>query len=97
MYMYGGPLENIQHLYFYGRSLIKDHLFGSMDVVEGCDYDYTMIDNSSAQGGNKKKYSVGVDNSNIYTNIVIEIDLMESKLKMINMKIRSCKVSFDMP
>ena len=97
MYMCGGPLENIQHLYLYGRSLSKDHLFGSMDEVEGWDYDYMMSDDSSAQGGDKKNYSVEEDNSNTYTNVVIEIDLMESKLKMIYMEIWSCKVSFDMP
>ena len=77
MYMYGGPLENIQYLYFYGRSLIKDHLFGSMNEDEECDYDHTLIDDSSAQGGDKENCSVGEDNSNMYKNVVIEMELME--------------------
>jgi hypothetical protein len=43
--------------------LIKAHLFGSMD--EDCGYDHTLIDDSSAQGGDKESCSVGEDNSNM--------------------------------
>ena len=50
MYMHGrGPLENIQLCTCMGGSLIEDHLFGSMDEDEECDYDHTLIDDSSAQ------------------------------------------------
>ena len=40
-------------------SLIEAHIFGNMEEDEGCDYDHTLIDSSSAQGN----YSVGEDNS----------------------------------
>ena len=47
MCMYGGPLEIIQYLYLYGRSLIEAHLFGSMEKDEECDYDYMLKDESN--------------------------------------------------
>jgi hypothetical protein len=38
MYMYGGPLENIQQLYLYDGSLnFKAHLFGSIKEDEDWD------------------------------------------------------------
>ena len=46
-------------------SLIQAHLFGGMKEDEECDYDCTFIDYSSAQGGDKEKYSVGKHKSNI--------------------------------
>ena len=54
MHMYGGPLENIQHLYLYDR---VTYLFGSMKEDEECDYDHTLIDDSSTQGGDKENCS----------------------------------------
>ena len=51
--MYGGPRENIQHCTWLLGSLIKAHLFESMKEDEECDYDHTLIDDSSAQGGHK--------------------------------------------
>ena len=44
-------------------SLIEAHLFGGMEEDEECDYDRTLIDYSSAQGGDK---------SNISKDVVIE-------------------------
>ena len=35
-------------------SLIAAHLFESMEVDEECDYDRTLIDDSSTQGGVKE-------------------------------------------
>ena len=52
-------------------SLIEAHLFGSMEEDEGCDYDHTLIDDSSAQGGDKETSSVGEDNSSMCKNVVI--------------------------
>ncbi len=43
-------------------SLIEAHLFGSMEEDEECDYDHTLIDDSSAQGGDKEDCNVGEDN-----------------------------------
>ena len=45
MYMYGRPLENIQHLFLCG---IEARLFGSIEEDEEYGYDYTLIDDSSA-------------------------------------------------
>ena len=45
--------------------LIKAHLFGSMEEDEECGYDHTLIDDSSAQGGDKESCSVGKANSNM--------------------------------
>ena len=44
-------------------SLIEAHLFGSMNEDKEHDYDYMLIDDSSAQGGDKESYSVGHENS----------------------------------
>ena len=35
------------------------YLFGRMKEDEKCDYDHKLIDDSSAQGGDKDNYSVG--------------------------------------
>ena len=35
-------------------SIIEAHLFGSMKEDEECDYDHTLIDDSSAQSGDKE-------------------------------------------
>ena len=75
MQMYGGPLENMQHLYFYGKSLVDAHLLGSMKEDEECDYYCTWIDDSSPQGGDKDIYSVGEDNSNMCKDVVKEMEL----------------------
>ena len=47
------------------KLLIKGRLFGSMKEDEECGYDHTLIDDSSAQGGDKETRSVGHDNLNI--------------------------------
>ena len=40
-------------------SFIEAHWFGSMEEDEECDYDHTLIDDPSAQGGDEENYSVG--------------------------------------
>ena len=72
-------------------------IFGSMEKDEECDYDHTLIDHSSAQGGDKKICSVGKDNSNMCNDVVIEIELMHSQVENNLIKMQSWKVSFDMP
>ena len=62
-------------------SLIEAHLFGSMEEDEECDYDHTLIDDSSAQGGDKENCSVGEDNSNMCKDVVIETELMQSQVE----------------
>ena len=52
-------------------SLIEAQLFGSMKEDEECDYDHTLIDDSSARGGDKENYSVVEDKSNMCKNVVI--------------------------
>ena len=96
-YMYGGPLENIQHLYSLVGSFTKDNLFGSMEEDEECEYDHKLIDDSNAQDGGTENYSVGEDNSSMCKDVVIETKLMQSHVENIHMKVQSCKVSFDMP
>ena len=49
----------------YGRVLIEAHLDGSMEEDEGCDHDHTLIDESSAQGGDKENCSVGEEGSDM--------------------------------
>ena len=44
-------------------SLIEAHLLRSIEADEECDYDHTLINDSSTQGGDKENYSVGEDNS----------------------------------
>ena len=39
--------------------------FGSMKGGEVCDYDHTLVEDSSAQGGGKEDCSVGQKNVNI--------------------------------
>ena len=46
-------------------------LFGSMKEDEGCCYDHTLIDGSSAQGGDEENYIVGEDNSNMCKDVII--------------------------
>ena len=70
--------------------------FGSMEEDEECDYDPTLIDDSSAQGGDKENRSVGGD-KNMCKDVIIEVDLMQSQVENDYMKMWSCKVSFDMP
>jgi hypothetical protein len=38
--------------------LIEAHLFGRIEEDKECDYDHTLIDDSSAQGGDKEYHSV---------------------------------------
>ena len=40
-------------------SLIEAHLFGSMKDDKECEYDHTVIDDSSVEGGDKEICSVG--------------------------------------
>ena len=79
--MYGGPLENIQHLYMMVGSLIEGHLFGCMEEDEDCDNDHTLIDDSSAQGGDKENYSVGEDNQSMCMDVVIWTKLMQPQVE----------------
>ena len=54
MYMYEGPLENIQHLYLYGRVTYWGSFiwtYGGLEEDEECDYDHTLINDSNIQGG----------------------------------------------
>jgi hypothetical protein len=82
--LYGGSLENIQYLYLYVRVSYRGSFLGK--YAGGCEYDYnhTLIDDSSAQGGDKENYSVWEDNSNMCKNVVREMELMK---KMAYMKI----------
>ena len=43
-----------------------------MEEVKKCDYDHTLIGDSSAQGGDKESYSVGEGNLNMCKDVVIE-------------------------
>jgi hypothetical protein len=52
-----------------------------MEEDEECDFDNTLIDDSSAQGGDKENCGVGEDSSNMYKNVVIETGLMESQVE----------------
>ena len=40
-------------------SFIEAHLFGSMEEHEECDYDHTLIDDPSAQGGDEENCTIG--------------------------------------
>ena len=66
----------------YGRALIEAHLDGSMKEDEECDYDHTLINDSSAQGGDKENCSVGEDNSNMCKDVVIVTKSMESHVEI---------------
>ena len=57
---------------------IEDHLFGSMKEDEECEYDHTLIDDSSAQSDDKKNYSVGEDNSSMWKDEVGESNIFKS-------------------
>ena len=52
-------------------SLIEAHLFGSMEKIQGCDYDHTLINDSITQGGDKENYSVEEDNSKMYKDVIM--------------------------
>ena len=79
------------------RSLIEAHLFGSMEDEE-CDYDHTLIDDSSAWGGDKENCSVGEHNSNMCKDILIETKVMEQQVENnLHEEMWSCTVSFNMP
>ena len=58
-------------------SLIEAQLFGSMEKDEESDFDHTLIDDPSAQGGGKENYSVGEENSNMCKDVDIEMELMQ--------------------
>ena len=47
---------------------------------EECDYDHTLADDFSAQGGDKENHSVGEDDSKMCKDVVIETELMQSQL-----------------
>ena len=53
-------------------SLVKTYLFGSMKKNEECDYDDTLIDDSSAQGGDKENSNDGEDNPSMCKDVVIK-------------------------
>ena len=57
-------------------SLIEAHLFGSMKEDEEYDNDHTLIDDSSAQGGDEEHYSVGEDNLKLCKDVVLETKVM---------------------
>ena len=57
-------------------SLGEAHLCGSMKEDEEYDYDHILIDDSSAQSGDKENYCVGEDNSNMCKDVVIEMVLV---------------------
>ena len=80
-------------------SFFEAHLFRIMQDGEECDYDHTLIDDFSAQGGDKEYCSVGENHSNMCKDVVIERALMQSQGEMIYMKMSSSIVSFnfDMP
>ena len=57
-------------------SFTEPRLFESIKEDEDCDYDHTLIDISSAQGGDKENYNVEEENSNMCKDVVIEMELM---------------------
>ena len=63
------------------ESLLEPHLFESMEEDEECNYDHIWIDDSSAQGGDKENYSVGEYNSNMCKDVVIVMELMQSRVE----------------
>ena len=58
MHMYGDLYKIYNICTCMVRSLIEAHLFGGMEEDEECVYDHTMIDDSSAQSGDKEICSV---------------------------------------
>ena len=54
-YMYGGNLEMYNICTCIIGLLIEAHLFRSIEEDHECAYDHTLIDFSSAQGGDKGK------------------------------------------
>ena len=59
-------------------SLIEAHLFGSMEDGEECDYDHILIDDSSAEGGDKKNCSIGERIQTYARMFAIETESMQS-------------------
>lgn len=55
-------------------SLVTPHLCGSMEDEE-CDYNHTLIEDSSPQGGDKINRSVREDNSNMCKDAIIKREL----------------------
>ena len=51
-------------------SLIEGSIIGSMKEDEERDYDHTLIDDSSAQGGDKDNCSVGEENLKMCKDVV---------------------------
>ena len=52
-----------------------------MEEDEECDYDHTLIDDSSAQGGDKENCSDGEDNSNMCKDVVVETKSMQLQVE----------------
>ena len=52
-----------------------------MHEDEECDHGHMLIDDSSAQGGDKENYSIGEDNSNTCKDVVIEMELMQLQVE----------------
>ena len=64
-------------LVWYG-SLIEVPLFENTKEDEECDYDDTLVNDSSAQGGDKEDCSVQEDNLDMCKDVVMKIELMQS-------------------
>jgi hypothetical protein len=60
------------------RSLFETHLFGSVEEDAEHDYNHTLNNDSSAQGGDEANCSVGEGNSNMCKDVVIETEFMQS-------------------
>ena len=58
------------------ESLFKAHLLGSIEEDKKCDYDHTLVEDSSAQGGVKAICCVGEGNSNMRKDVVTYTELM---------------------
>ena len=58
-------------------SLIEAPSFESM---QECDYDHTLIDDTSAQGDDKEIGSIREDNSNMCKDVVIEMEVIQSQV-----------------
>ena len=62
-------------------SLIEAHSFGNLEEDEELDYDHTLIDGSHAQDGDKENCTVGEGNSNMCKDVVLETELMQSRVE----------------
>ena len=74
-------MEDLYKTYNICTCIGSCHLFGSMEEDEECDCDQILIDGPSAQGGDKKNYSVGEDNSKTCKDVVIKMKWMYSQVK----------------